>query len=344
VIKVAPQFISHGHFPDFVGRLMAITPVVAPVAKKNKFVFARLERAEDLRLDYDVTLLPPKKVFFPVKQDLVAFSPQGVRSCIEPEPLVLLGVHFYDVKAIDQLDYLFRENQVDYNYLAQRECTTIVGSSVQTVSRRAFFASVGVASKARGMDTFLTKLPDGYLFEVFTPKGEKLLPHGRFQAALPEQVQQAKKAVEESMAKCPEKLKYSSSEIADRVRKAFKSPVWKELAARCFSCGTCNIVCPTCYCFDVQDHWALDQVSGTRARAWDGCLTEEFAKISLGAGACENFREHREERFRHRVMRKAAYLNPKLGGPACVGCGRCSAGCVPDIADPVAVIHRLMED
>ena len=343
MIKVAPQFIAHGHFADFVGRLMAVTPVVAPVAKKNKFVFARLERAEEIRLDYDVTLLPPKKVFFPVKQDLVAFSTQGVRSCIEPEPLILLGVHFYDIKAIDQLDYLFRENQVDYNYLAQRECTTIVGSSIQSVSKRAFFASVGVASKARGQDALLTKITDGYLFEVFTPKGEKLLPHGKLQTALPEHIQQAQKAVEESMGKCPEKLKYSSSEIAAKVRQAFKSPVWEEMAATCFSCGTCNIVCPTCYCFDVQDNWGLDQVSGTRTRAWDGCLTEEFAKVSLGAGACENFREQRLARYRHRVLRKTAYLNPKLGGPACVGCGRCSAACVPDIADPVAIIHRIME-
>ena len=66
--------------------------------------------------------------------------------------------------------------------------------------------------------------------------------------------------------------------------------------------------------------------SGQRTRYWDGCLTEDFAKCSLGEGACENFRDERASRFRHRMMRKATYLNEKLGGPACVGCGTLTIG------------------
>ena len=68
----------------------------------------------------------------------------------------------------------------------------------------------------------------------------------------------------------------------------------------------------------------------------------QILEVSLGAGAKENFRETRGWRFRHRLMRKAAYLNEKLGGPACVGCGRCSQACPADIADPVRVIGTIM--
>ena len=127
-----------------------------------------------------------------------------------------------------------------------------------------------------------------------------------------------------------------NKDIAEKVRASFKNKeLWEKLSEKCFSCGSCNIVCPTCYCFDVQDKWNLDQVSGDRTRYWDACLTEEFSKISLGAGAEENFREKRGDRFRHRIMRKASYLNDKLGSPACVGCGRCSVSCTSDITDPV---------
>jgi ferredoxin len=42
-------------------------------------------------------------------------------------------------------------------------------------------------------------------------------------------------------------------------------------------------------------------------------------------------------------MRKGAYLNEKLGSPACTGCGRCSMACTVDIADPVRVITTIME-
>jgi sulfhydrogenase subunit beta (sulfur reductase) len=93
----------------------------------------------------------------------------------------------------------------------------------------------------------------------------------------------------------------------------------------------------------MRDAWNLDQVSGTRTRYWDACLTREFATISQPGGGSENFREHHSSRFRHRFMRKAAYLNDKLGGPACTGCGRCSAACTADIADPVRVINAIME-
>jgi len=339
------QFILHGRFEAFVRTLLGAVPVVGPVARKHRFVFARLEDPKDLRLDYDVTLLPPKKAFFPVRQDLVAFDAKGGRSCLAPEPLVLLGVHFYDLKALDQLDILFRENRADQNWLAPREATTVVGSSIQAVSRRAFWGTVGREAKPKGHDAFLTRLSDGFVLEARTPKGEALLKHGDFAPATATQIQQARRVNEEVLEQCPEKLKWSSDEIAHATRAAYgMKPIWEELARTCFSCGTCNIVCPTCYCFDVQDNWNLDQVSGLRARTWDGCLTEDFAKVSLGAGACENFREHRGQRYRHRLMRKAAYLNDKLGGPACVGCGRCSTQCVPDIADPVHIIGTIMEN
>jgi len=337
------HFLKETDFDSFVEGLMKTAAVYAPVVKKNWFVFSPISSPKEVRLDYDLTILPPKKAIFPVRQDLVAFGPSGASSSIKPEPRILFGVHFYDIKAIDMLDLLFRENNVDWNYLAQRENTTIVGSNIQKVSKRAFWATVGKGVKPRGHDAFITKLPKGYVFEVLTPKGEKLLACGKFKPATKAQVAEARKVNEEILDKCPEKLSHGSHEIAAKVRATFKSKIWDELSRTCFSCGTCNIVCPTCYCFDVQDNWNLDQASGQRARAWDGCLLEDFAKVSLGAGACENFRENRGQRYRHRLMRKAAYLNDKLGGPACVGCGRCSSQCVPDIADPARIIETIME-
>jgi ferredoxin len=336
-------FLKETAFDSFVEGMMKTAPVYAPVAKKHQFVFAPISSPKDVRLDYDVTILPPKKVIFPVCHDLVTFDPKGGASAIRPEPRILFGVHFYDIKAIDMLDLLFRENNEDWNYLAQREHTTIVGSNIQKISARAFWGSVGRGVQPRGHDAFITKVSNGYVFDVLTAKGEKLLACGKFEPAADAQVAEARKVNDGVMDKCPERLSHGSHEIAAKVRAAFKSKLWDELSRTCFSCGTCNIVCPTCYCFDVQDNWNLDQVSGCRARTWDGCLLEDFAKVSLGGGATENFRESRSQRYRHRLMRKATYLNDKLGGPACVGCGRCSAQCVPDIADPVRIIESIME-
>lgn len=336
------SFITSDDFPAFVAAMIDAGPVYGPVAKRSRFVFGQLEAPEELRLDYDVTILPPKKLFFPPAQDLLRFRDGDYSAPIEPVEKVLFGVHFYDVKAIDQTDLLFSERNYDVNYMAHRETTTIVASNIQNVSPRAFFASVGKDVQPRGHDAFLTAIDGGYVFETRTERGEALLKYGAFQPATEAQVAEAAAVNAAALEKCPERLEHGTQEIATKVRAAFgDDELWNELAADCFSCGTCNTVCPTCYCFDVQDTWNVDD-SGQRTRFWDGCLTEDFAKCSLGDGGSENFREQRSQRFRHRIMRKATYLNEKLGGPACVGCGRCSAGCTADIADPVRVINRIM--
>jgi sulfhydrogenase subunit beta (sulfur reductase) len=338
------HFLPADEIEPFVERLMAGCPVVGPVATKTKFAYQRLRRASELRLDHDVTILPPKKVFFPQEQALVSFGPDGMKSSIAPQRQILLGVHPYDLRAIDMLDKLFFEGHEDRNYLANREAVTVIGANVQTVSPRAFFGSIH-GPPPTGHDGFLTQVEGGYLFQVLTPRGEELLSAGAFVAASKAQTAEAAQANERARDDCKEVVHHSAAEVARRLRRHFSTDkLWAELSEACFSCGSCNMVCPTCYCFDVQDTWNLDQKSGVRSRTWDGCQLEDFAKVSLGAGATENFRETRATRYRHRLLRKMAYLNDSLGGPACVGCGRCSSACVPDIADPVAAIKRIMQE
>ncbi len=336
-------FITENDFKLFIQNLIKKKTVIGPMAKKSEFVFNELTHVDQLRLDYDVTILPPKKAIMPPKQDLVKFDGKQAVSCIDPQPQILMGVHFYDIKAIDMLDDLFERENPDQNYLANRKAITLIGSNIQKVSKRSFFGSVGPNVEPKGHDGFITKIGDGYVFDCLTQKAEDLLSFGTFTPATKEMIQAAEKVNQDVKKVCAEQLEYSTEEIAEKVRKTFNNQrLWKELSKACFSCGTCNIVCPTCYCFDVQDEWELDQVSTKRYRTWDGCLLRDFSKISLGGGKEENFRDSVASRFRHRIMRKTTYLNDILGGPACVGCGRCSSGCVPDIADPVDIIHKIM--
>ena len=156
---------------------------MGPIAKRQKFVFGEVLSAEDLRLDYDITILPPKKVFFPPKQEIARFDADSVQGTIAPVDTVLLGVHHYDVRGIDMTDFLFRERNEDWNYLAQREATTIVASNVRKVAPRAFWASMIDTNEPKGHDAYLTKIDGGYVFESRTPKGEALLVHGAFREA-----------------------------------------------------------------------------------------------------------------------------------------------------------------
>ena len=87
-------------------------------------------------------------------------------------------------------------------------------------------------------------------------------------------------------------------------------------------------VCPTCFCFDVQDKLNIDAASGDRQRRWDSCQLKVFAEVASG----ENFREHRASRTRHRMFRKGKYIFDRTGRTGCVGCGRCIYHCVANIS------------
>ncbi len=335
-------FLAEADLKGFVESIMGKYPVVAPVAKKSRFVFEQLATADELRLDYDTTILPPKKVFFPTKQDLIHFDSEGFHACIDPKAIVLLGVHPHDIKGIAMSDVFYSDRKVDNNYQANREAAIVVGSSVQNHYKHSFFGSINADKPVEGHDAFMTKVDGGYVMETLTDKGEALVKLGTLSDASDDQVKAAADANQAAMDNCPETLNGTATEIQDKVRASFEAPIWEECAKDCFSCGSCNIVCPTCYCFDVQDEWNVDGVSGTRSRLWDACLTSEFSEVTAQGGS-ENFREDRGARYRHRFMRKAAYLNEVLGGPACTGCGRCSGACTSDIANPVTVINKIME-
>src|SRR3990172_7273334 len=96
------------------------------IAKENfnKFVFAPLESSNELRLDYDVTLLPPKKYFFPQRETLFTydltggFSAKGLTA--EAKTTVIIGVHPYDIVALLHMDEVFRETKSDPYYFDKR--------------------------------------------------------------------------------------------------------------------------------------------------------------------------------------------------------------------------------
>jgi heterodisulfide reductase subunit C len=135
-------------------------------------------------------------------------------------------------------------------------------------------------------------------------------------------------------------LECKPSFLPKLLEKAYHHPIWEEKAELCYSCGSCNQVCPTCYCFDVQDEVNWDLKTGCRYRAWDGCLLQNFATVA----GDHNFRKKRADRFRHRLYRKGKYVPSKIGGQiACVGCGRCVSACTSHIANPVDIYNTILE-
>ena len=104
-------------------------------------------------------------------------------------------------------------------------------------------------------------------------------------------------------------------------------PIWKEEADRCLSCGNCTNVCPTCYCFDVNERIDYDPTNAERWRLWDSCQLLEYSQVALGG----NFRKERITRLKQFMRHKLSSSKLQYGEFHCVGCGRCIKWCPVDI-------------
>ncbi len=326
---------------SWVDSLVAKHKVYGVQAAGDRFAFRPLAHAADLRLDYDVTMLPPKKYFLPQTEELVTFKRSGgYESVLDSEPFVLLGVHPYDMVAINQMDTVFSSDNYDVHYMTRRDNATIVACDVQNASPDVFAGCMGSATVKEGFDVLLTRIGDAWLADARTDKGEALLNGVNAPAAADSDIAAREKVwAENNEGLQKHKFNCAPSDIPGLLEKGYDHPVWAERAELCFSCGTCTSVCPTCYCFDVKDDVNWDMENGRRTRTWDSCQLTGFATVAGG----HNFRPDPAERYRHRYYRKGKYVADKIGQIACVGCGRCITGCVAKIANPVEVYNRLLE-
>jgi sulfhydrogenase subunit beta (sulfur reductase) len=325
----------------FVANMMDDWRVVGPQARGTKFAFGQIEDPAELRLDYDISILPPKKYLQPQEERLMTFTRTGkpvVETVVEAEPTVIMGIHTCDLHALRVLDKAFSGDYPDAHYMQRRRQTLLVGiECLEPCDENSFCKSMGTLTADEGYDLLLTDLGEAYAVDVGSEEGAALLE--KYAAASPatgEDMRQFNKVLSAKWPRFPYQIEFDVGTLADVMRESYDSPLWDELAEICLACGQCTIVCPTCFCFNVYDDVELSLQEGKRSRRWDSCQLDEFATVAGN----ENFREHQAARLRHRFMRKGRYLMEKYDELGCVGCGRCARSCLVDIS-PVNVFNAL---
>jgi sulfhydrogenase subunit beta (sulfur reductase) len=325
-----PQVLLKNRFDEFVRFLTSTHRVAAPVAKGPQFVFDLLHDSQDVdrvRMDYDITILPPKKYLLATHERLLEFAgrdPASANAPIQALPTVLLGVHPYDLHAIATADAFFSLDPADPYYQARRAATKLIGVNVQAPANdHQFQADMGTLEPPQGgFELFMTDLGDRYFVEVGSAEGAAIMKtSGLFAPAGPAEHKAKQNYDRIKAGNFVKKLPYDTRYLPEMLNASYDSLLWEAIARRCFSC-------PTCFCFDVQDKLNIDAVSGNRGRVWDSCQLKVFAEVAGG----ENFREHRASRTRHRMFRKGKYIFDRTGRTGCVGCGRCIYHCVANIS------------
>jgi sulfhydrogenase subunit beta (sulfur reductase) len=324
---------------DFFASVMQqFGEVHAPVAQGDRFVFKRLERWSDARLDYNRTILPPKKYFLPPRETLFDYRENaGYLPATEGlnDRIVLFGVHACDICALNILDEVFGGKYPDSYYKARRKHISVIGIDCIPDSR-CFCRSMRADFVESGFDLFFYDIGDYFLTFVGTARGDDMaLATGPlFEEVTRADIDEYKRR--SSAKREAFNLEVEIRDLPEIFEMEYQADIWDDLGNRCLSCGSCSMVCPTCYCYDVVDEVQLGSREGRRLRYWDSCLFVSHAQVAGG----ENFRKSRASRIKFRFYHKQRGFVAEYGRPSCVGCGRCIEVCPVNI-DIIEVINRL---
>lgn len=327
---------------EFICNMSAFGEIHAPIKRGDgSFVFTLIKDASEIELDCIRTILPLKKYFFrPVEVMFNFCSEEGyeIPAEVMDKRIIIFGAHPCDIHGLNILDTVFNGKYTDTYYLARRSKAAIIGLDC-VPDDLCFCRSTGTDFVDTGFDLFLSDIGDTYLVRVGTSLGDDIV---RATDSLFYQVQ--KKDRQAYKRKSIERRESFKTEIQLQdlpgiMDLEYESQIWEDVAEKCLSCGTCSMVCPTCYCYSVYDELNLDANTGQRKRRWDSCLFKDYALVAGG----HNFRAHRSSRVKNRYFHKQRGFVSLYGRPSCVGCGRCKAECPAGI-DIVEVITKLRSE
>lgn len=329
--------ISRGEIELLVRSLADAYEVVGVQESRGRLTMDRIDDPALLRLEFPPRVHSPKKFLFPNWEQLFRFrldSSVLLEAETAAPPQVIFGMHPCDLHAVRVLDDCLFDGEADTTYRAKRAATILVGVDC-VPDQHCFCTSMGTDRVAGGFDLFLHRVDDGYLVQCGSGKGEALLQrHAPLVAGRP-----GAPPLPLQLKECAEGLHFAVESLAPLLGEAYDHPLWRELGERCLGCGACTLLCPSCYCFNVEDRIDLNLGGGERVRTWDSCQFDQFTRVAGG----EEFRGNQADRQRHRFFRKYKYLWEKYQRTACVGCGRCSRECLAHI-DPRRALNGLFQE
>ena len=305
----------------------------------------RLEpRDDDAYFGYVVGPHSWKKYLFPPEQRLwrMRRSDSGfelVDGRDEPPRYAFLGVRACELAALGIQDRVFTAGTYGDGYYGQvRAEAFVVGVSCTQSAATCFCASMGTGPAVQGdCDLSLTEVLDDehvFLLHAHSAAGREVLDELALPLATSRQEESARTRVE---AAAEQERTLDTDGLPERMRASLQSPRWEEIASRCLACANCTLVCPTCFCSDVEDVSDLTGEHAERWRRWDSCFNPGFTYIHGG-----EVRRTISARYRQWLTHKLGTWVDQFGTSGCVGCGRCISWCPVGI-DLTEEVPKLRE-
>ncbi|RLF56612.1 MAG: 4Fe-4S ferredoxin [Thermoplasmata archaeon] len=321
--------------------------VFVPVKDGDFHVFKPLDEGKMPEFDYQNTRMSPKSIVYPQSERMFEYTlddndPDAnilKESEKDYSPRAIVGIRPCDAHAFQIVKLNFDNPEYRDPWWVRRfESTTLVGLGCNEPCSTCFCTRVGGGPfSEKGLDALIYGLGESYLVKGLTEKGEEFLKKVKGGTEADDAAKGKAKELAES---APKKIDATvpTDKLKDKViNELFDAPFWEEVAFACLNCGTCTYLCPTCWCFDIQDEVLGKE--GDRIRNWDSCMFPLFTLHGSG----HNPRDRKVQRVRQRFMHKLKYYVDKYNnGVQCSGCGRCVRYCPVNI--DIRQVCGLMND
>jgi ferredoxin len=334
-------------FRKLVGIMLDSNEVIGPkqvgTRKDGKPIhqYLPISSLDEIDLNYETTEYSAKTYFLPYKENLSVyrFGEDGWKQEISyrVQPRVILGLHACDINALLKLDkVMMRHAYPSPYYISRRKNTFVVGID-HDPCEKGFCLSLGTDTVTQGFDLFLTDLGDRYFVSINSDRGFTTLQR----VATKEVTETDRKEYLEERRKFMNgvQAKVDTRDLPNLLDIEFESDVWKKWGNKCLSCGSCAMVCPTCYCYGVSERVSMDNTVGAKVKRLYSCNLVKFATVAGG----HNFRPNRITRLKYRYYHQHRGFVEEFDEPKCVGCGRCSQVCLAGI-NPPDVIRDLQAE
>jgi ferredoxin len=300
--------------------------IFAPSRESGVAAMAKWDGKDTEFLDwYRNTVVAPKANFLPNMEEMFKFQKdkEGYRIELPPdgEKQLIFGIRPCDARAMKIIDNNFKGLYQDPYYLNKRNSAVLVGLGCVNPGESCFCTSLDISpAESDDVDLMLTDIGNELLVEPISAAGKKLIAKTTgLKAATKNDEAKAKEVKKTAYNKVTRKI--NAEGIVERLTACFDDQeFWEKVAAKCISCGICTLLCPTCYCFDINDEIFRQQ--GTRFRSLDSCAFPVYTKMPM-----ENPRAEKWKRVRQKVCHKYSFFPMSFKDIACTGCGRCVRLC-----------------